>query len=201
MQSGDGERQRSTSLVSGLPGSMFANPLDPNVIVKPKIKVPKGKKRRNAQKAQEKAPLTSNTPYRPQIRARKLKAEFPSKAMEIPDAVDKQASRTLLNKFKAEGLIPIHCTQSTNLAIHRRVTKEASGQTKSASHKSKKIKKVKPNLPPKPKPEPKPKPKPKQQGSKPKPRYRPNAHGVSAARLAETARNIGSATSFPIVIN
>ncbi|KAL8745341.1 MAG: hypothetical protein Q9184_007886 [Pyrenodesmia sp. 2 TL-2023] len=178
-QSDDGERQRSTSSVSGRPGSMFANPLDPNVIVKPKIKVPKrkGKKRKNALKAQEKAPLTSNTPYRPQIRARKLKAEFPSKATEIPDAVDKQASRTLFDKFKAEGLIPIECTQSEYLAIYRKVTNDASGQTKSASHKSKRVKDVKLKI----LPIPKPKPKTKQQESRPKPRPQPNAHGTYQA--------------------
>ncbi len=199
MPSGDGEHRGKTSSKNGLPGSMFANPLDPNIIVQPKKKAPKKGKHRNALKTQGDVPLTSNATYRPQLRARKLKAEFPSKATEIPDAVTKQASRNLLERFKAVGLAPIKTNQGSMMAKQRKAIKDVSEQVKSASHKSKRAEEVQAMPPPRPNAKPKLKPKTRLVSKSRKPP--PSTHGVSEARLAETARNIGNATSFPIIID
>lgn len=201
LPSSNEKRQRTTSSLSGLPGAMFSNPLDPNIIVQPKIKVPKIKKKFKANQNETKSNLSntkgivpsSKVTFKTQNRARKLKAEFPSKAMEIPDAVNKQGQRILVENFKAEGIVPIEINQGNIMAVQRKGLREASGQPRKPCTKPKKAK----NLKPKPKPQPQPKAKPKAQ-----PKLKPNiAHGVSHARFAEAARNIGSANNLPIIID
>ncbi|KAL8943996.1 MAG: hypothetical protein Q9216_000705 [Gyalolechia sp. 2 TL-2023] len=108
--------QKANISSSAVAGSMFLNPLGPNVVPEPKQKASKRPtaKRRKAQ--QDTAILTvSNTVERPSTktrathknenRARKLKARFPSVA--IPDSVSKQGRRAILTTVEAAGITPI----------------------------------------------------------------------------------------------
>ncbi|KAI4114368.1 MAG: hypothetical protein LQ345_004838 [Seirophora villosa] len=190
--------QGSISAQGGLPGSIFSNPLDPNVVVQPKLTAKKRKNnkannngpKRNTTNVQGNAPAAKGSSYKLQNRARKLKLSFPSMVAEIPDEVDKQMRRTILEKAKAARIVPVETLAKFN-ARQRKELRKASRQAKIVSQKPKKAKDIKA----------KPKPRPMFKAQSNSWKKSSTTHGVSEARLAETARNIGGANSFPIVID
>ena len=100
--------QKENVPFSGLSENMFLNPLDPNVVVQEKQKPPrppKPKKQKKTTSGTQGGPsVTRNQSKKLHIRARKLKAKFPSMAMEIPDTVTKQERRAIVDKAKMAGL-------------------------------------------------------------------------------------------------
>ncbi|KAL9012421.1 MAG: hypothetical protein Q9173_002807 [Seirophora scorigena] len=158
--------QGSFSSLGGLPGSIFSDPVDPNVVVQPKLAA---RKRKN-NKANNNGPKRNTTnvqgnalkgsSYKLQNRARKLKLSFPSMVAEIPDEVDKQMRRTILEKARAARIVPVETLAKIN-ARHRKELREASGHAKIVSQKPKKAKDIKA----KPKTKLKPKPKANVQGT------------------------------------
>ncbi|KAI4125192.1 MAG: hypothetical protein LQ338_004392 [Usnochroma carphineum] len=188
----DENRQRSTSSLTGLPGSMFFNPVDPGVVVQPKVKAPKPKKgkknkakknesRLDSTNAQGNIPLLAKAAKltgKTTKRARKLKAKFPSKAAEVPDTMTKQTCQKLLDNFTAERIDPIGGDSIT--ARERKEFSEPFGQPKRPLQKPKEA-----------------------QNSKLKPQLKPKAeaYGLSEAILVEIARHIGGAINLPIIID
>ncbi|KAL8651944.1 MAG: hypothetical protein Q9210_002981 [Variospora velana] len=188
LSGGDDSRQGPTFSLSGLPGSIFSNPLDPDVVVQPKIVVKRKKQnkanengpKQSTSNAQGNAPAAQGPSYKVRNRARKLKLRFPSVVAEIPDEVNKQMRRTIIEKARAAKIVPIETHASIN-AKQRKELREASGQVK--IYKPEKAKKVKVEAKPKSMPKPKVRPQPKSQKNQFSAPY-----GVSEARLAETTQ-------------
>lgn len=112
-----------------LPINMYSNPLDPGVVVEPKVRFGKAKKKNPQEKLQEEpkekpkenahkpnaanpprnAPATSKEDRQLKLdrsRAKGLKKTFPSMAMNIPESLTAQEKRELCKEWKVAGIKP-----------------------------------------------------------------------------------------------
>ncbi|KAL8953920.1 MAG: hypothetical protein Q9222_000207 [Ikaeria aurantiellina] len=160
----NGVDNRETLPDGGLPSHVFANPVDPNVVIPPLVKKPKAKKARKQHKESNTKPPTSNA--EPKVptknskndrrRARMVKDKFPAMEKDIPPTLSAKERDNLVKKFSKAAAPP---------TVQPTVTK---GPKEMAGRKG---------------------------GRKAK------QNGPSQARLAETARNLKSANTVPIVID
>ncbi|KAL9003164.1 MAG: hypothetical protein Q9188_003951 [Gyalolechia gomerana] len=186
LNSGTNTNQKENTPLSAIAGFMFSNPMDPGVVPEPKekaLKRLKAKRKRKAQKNDEnvivlntveKSSMKTRAMRKSEKRARKLKARSPS--MAIPDWISKQGRRAILPTVKAANITPIE----TNARYLERKKERAA---KKADQNPKRTKKA------------------KKKGKAQYTIHAPDVHGVSAARLAETAKNVGNAHDFPLIID
>ncbi|KAL8835708.1 MAG: hypothetical protein Q9170_003210 [Blastenia crenularia] len=179
--------QRESISLSGLSGSIFLNPLDPNVIVLPKPKVAKAKKKKPKHKGLAMAaPIaqkdTAKSMQKLQNRARKPKATFPS--MDIPSTVSVQEQLMILENAEIAKLISASTTPHTLEGRRKKAIKKANAELSETIPQNREENKTK-----------------KRSRKSKMARHARGAHKASAPNVAKAARNTGTANDFPIVID
>ncbi|KAL8715046.1 MAG: hypothetical protein Q9220_001003 [cf. Caloplaca sp. 1 TL-2023] len=107
----------------GLPSHVFANPVDPNVVIPPMVRKLKPRKARKQQKESSIKPLTSNgeskvpmkngEDNREHARARRLKDRFPAMEKDIPQMISKKKRAKLEKRFSKPAAQPVVHLQAT----------------------------------------------------------------------------------------